>query len=38
MNLTFKLTDDFIHQYRNVDPGFGFNGLGLLHTIERIPD
>lgn len=42
MNLNFKLTDDFIDQYRNIDPQFGFNGLGLLtyyRTYSRLkPD
>lgn len=42
MELNFKLTDDFIDQYRDIDPQFGFNGLGLLtyyRTYSRLkPD
>lgn len=41
MTLNFKLTDDFIQRYRNADPGFGFNGLGLLtyyRTYSRLKD
>lgn len=41
MYLNFKLTDDFISNYRDIDPGFGFNGLGLLtyyRTYSRLKD
>jgi ribonucleoside-triphosphate reductase (thioredoxin) len=40
--LTFKLDDDFVAGYADKDPGFGFNGLGLLtyyRTYSRLkPD
>ena len=40
--LIFKLDDDFVQRYQTLDPGFGFNGLGLLtyyRTYSRIkPD
>ena len=37
----FKLTDAFIEKYKNVDPPFGFNGLGefvFLRTYSRIKE
>jgi len=40
--LNFKLDDDFVLQYKDITPGFGFNGLGLLtyyRTYSRLkPD
>ena len=40
--LCFKLDDEFIFQYKDVNPNFGFNGLGLLtyyRTYSRLkPD
>jgi ribonucleoside-triphosphate reductase (thioredoxin) len=39
--LNFKLDDDFVEQYRHADPGFGFNGLGLLtyyRTYSRLKE
>ncbi len=39
--LSFKLDDDFVAQYKGVDPGFGYNGLGLLtyyRTYSRLKD
>jgi adenosylcobalamin-dependent ribonucleoside-triphosphate reductase len=40
--LIFKLEDDFVQGYKHLDPGFGFNGLGLLtyfRTYSRVkPD
>ncbi len=39
MDLNFKLTDDFVHQYHHIDPHFGFNGLGQLtyyRTYSRL--
>ena len=37
--LTFHLDDDFVHRYADLDPGFGYNGLGLLtyyRTYSRL--
>jgi adenosylcobalamin-dependent ribonucleoside-triphosphate reductase len=37
--LTFKLEDAFVQEYQDLDPGFGFNGLGILtyyRTYSRI--
>ncbi len=39
--LSFKLDDDFVAQYKDVAPGFGFNGLGLLtyyRTYSRLKE
>lgn len=40
--LKFKLDDDFVLQYADITPGFGYNGLGLLtyyRTYSRLkPD
>jgi ribonucleoside-triphosphate reductase (thioredoxin) len=40
--LNFKLDDDFVDQYKDIRPSFGFNGLGLLtyyRTYSRLkPD
>ena len=39
--MTFHLDDDFVKQYVNRDPGFGFNGLGLLtyyRTYSRLKE
>ena len=39
--LSFRLDEDFILQYKGVDPGFGFNGLGLLtyyRTYSRVKE
>lgn len=39
--LSFKLDDDFVAQYRDKDPGFGYNGLGLLtyyRTYSRLKE
>ncbi len=39
--LNFKLDDDFVEQYRNLNPGFGYNGLGLLtyyRTYSRLKE
>ncbi len=40
--LSFKLDDDFVLQYKNINPDFGYNGLGLLtyyRTYSRLkPD
>lgn len=41
MQLTFKLSEDFVHSYRDRDPGFGFNGLGLFtyyRTYSRLKE
>lgn len=37
--LTFHLDDDFVQRYADLDPGFGYNGLGLLtyyRTYSRL--
>lgn len=37
--LNFKLDDDFVVQYKDIKPDFGFNGLGLLtyyRTYSRL--
>lgn len=34
MQLQFKLDESFIDQYRNVQPDFGFNGLGMVTYIR----
>lgn len=37
--LSFKLDDEFVAQYQDLDPGFGYNGLGLLtyyRTYSRL--
>jgi len=40
--LSFKLDDDFVDQYKEITPDFGYNGLGLLtfyRTYSRLkPD
>ncbi len=39
--LSFKLDPDFIDRYRNINPDFGFNGLGLLtyyRTYSRLKE
>lgn len=40
--LSFKLDDDFVMQYQDINPDFGYNGLGLLtyyRTYSRLkPD
>jgi ribonucleoside-triphosphate reductase (thioredoxin) len=39
--LNFKLDDDFVSQYENITPNFGFNGLGLLtyyRTYSRLKE
>lgn len=39
--LNFKLDDDFVSQYRDINPDFGFNGLGLLtyyRTYSRLKE
>jgi ribonucleoside-triphosphate reductase (thioredoxin) len=40
--LSFQLDDDFVKSYANIEPDFGFNGLGMftyLRTYSRIkPD
>ncbi|AVI50995.1 fused protease/ribonucleoside-triphosphate reductase [Pukyongia salina] len=41
MQLIFKLSDNFVNQYRNREPQFGFNGLGLLtyyRTYSRLKE
>lgn len=42
MELSFRLDDDFVERYRHQDPGFGYNGLGMLtyyRTYSRLkPD
>ena len=38
-NLGFKLKDSFVDKYKNVEPDFGFNGLGkiaYLRTYSRL--
>lgn len=40
-NLSFKLNKDFVEQYKNVKPDFGFNGLGELtyrRTYSRVKE
>lgn len=39
--LSFRLDDEFVQRYAHRDPGFGFNGLGLLtyyRTYSRLKD
>lgn len=39
--LNFKLDDDFVSQYKDIAPDFGFNGLGLLtyyRTYSRLKE
>lgn len=41
MQLIFQLSDNFVNQYRNREPEFGFNGLGLLtyyRTYSRLKE
>ncbi|MBT3740220.1 MAG: fused protease/ribonucleoside-triphosphate reductase [Flavobacteriales bacterium] len=41
MQLSFQLNEDFIQQYRSIQPDFGYNGLGLvtyLRTYSRLKD
>ncbi len=40
-NVTFRLSKDFVSQFKNVAPPFGFNGLGELtymRTYSRVKD
>lgn len=39
--LSFKLRDSFVESYKTLDPGFGFNGVGLFtyyRTYSRIKE
>jgi len=41
MKLNFKLNQDFIETYKNIEPDFGFNGLGQLtyhRTYSRLKE
>jgi hypothetical protein len=41
MNLSFRLDDNFVSQFKHVAPDFGFNGLGLLtyyRTYSRLKE
>lgn len=40
-SMIFKLTEEFINKYKNVEPDFGFNGLGkiaYLRTYSRLKE
>jgi len=39
--MTFKLNEEFINKYKNIEPAFGFNGLGkiaYLRTYSRLKE
>ncbi len=41
MSLSFQLSDEFVNQYKSIEPQFGFNGLGMLtyyRTYSRLKE